>query len=295
MQKAFKHVFISYSMVSATQLSSYLYCPRKLFISTILMVEEPLKEELVKGRIWHKAYELINNCEERIVKSISSYDYTLILEFYKKEYALMLRNAILMSRHDIKKFGLDMVMIFNNYWPGFFEEAKRRALNVCEFSRKHNILGEQLWIHLTPKILSEQYFKSERLNLSGIIDLIEVHDNNLFVPVELKTGNAPSTGVWDGHRIQLGAYLVLLSDSGRIASEGKIRYKEADERIVMMNSMLSDEVMSLIKKVSALLSGSTIPKHTDNKNKCAKCSFKELCYDEEKMQQLLLEKNNRLS
>jgi len=277
-------------MVSATQLSSYLYCPRKLFLSAVLMIKEPEKDVLVKGRIWHKAYELVNNSEERIVLSIISDDYTTIVESYKREYSLLLRNAIIMNRQDIRKFGLDMVSIFNDYWPDFLEEAKRRSLNVSEFARKHKISGKQLWARLTPKILSEQYFRSDKFNLSGIIDMLEVHDNNLFVPVELKTGNAPAKGVWDGHKIQIGAYLLLLADSGRSASEGKVRYKESDERIVFMNSMLSEEIISLIGVVENLLSGYAVPKYTDNKNKCSKCALREVCYDEDRVKKLLSEK-----
>ena len=47
--------------ISVSMLSTYLYCPRKLFLQKILMVEEPPKESLVMGSIRHEVYDYINN------------------------------------------------------------------------------------------------------------------------------------------------------------------------------------------------------------------------------------------
>ena len=41
-------------MLSVTHLSSYLYCPRKLYLQKVLSIYEPPKEALVKGTIRHK-------------------------------------------------------------------------------------------------------------------------------------------------------------------------------------------------------------------------------------------------
>lgn len=277
-------------MVSATQLSSYMYCPRKLFIGYVLKIKEPPKKELVKGKIWHQTHEMINKAEENVVKSITSDKYTDIFDLYRRSFAKFLRNSIIMNKKELSDFNIKLIDIFKEYWTDFEEEAKLRALNVAEFIKKHKVFGQELWEKLTPKIISEQYVKSDKLDISGIIDMIEVYDE-VHIPVELKTGKVPAKGMWDTHRIQLAAYLMILEDTGKKVSEGVLRYKGSeDKRILIMNTMLKEEVTDIVKKAQSILKSFDPPKHTDNKNKCTKCSYKEICYDDEEMKRLIKEK-----
>ncbi len=279
-------------MVSATQLSSFLYCPRKLFISKVLLLEEPKKEELIKGTVWHATQEYINKSEEQIVITLKTSDYQEIFDQYRSTFAKFLRAAIIKHKSALAEFNISLFTLFKEYWPSIEEEAKERALKVSSFMKQSGLFGKELWDKLTPKILSEQYFKSTALNLSGIIDVIEVHKHadgtETYVPVELKTGTVPQKGVWDGHRVQIGAYMLLLSDLGKNSPEGIVKYKDsADKRILAMNSMLKEEIIDLISKVSVLLSAFALPDRVDNKNKCMKCPFKDTCYDDSKMDSLV--------
>ncbi|MGV8172260.1 MAG: Dna2/Cas4 domain-containing protein [Candidatus Woesearchaeota archaeon] len=285
-------------MVTATQLSSYLYCPRKLFMNTILLVEEPPKRELVKGKIWHETYESINNAEGRIVSSIKTKNYQDILDIYRKNYSKSLRDVIINHKTELKEFNIPMIEIFTEYWPSFEEEAKGHALNVSRFIDNYNIYGLELWGKLTPKIFCEQYFKSDRLNLSGVVDVLEVHEivgKKIYVPVELKTGKVPDKGIWEGHRIQLGAYILLLEDLGKSVTEGVLRYKGAEGRVLQMNSFLKDEILILINKTNSLLKNLTLPDIIDNKNKCKTCPLKVTCYNHEAMKKLLEETKSRFN
>ena len=276
-------------MVHATQLSSYLYCQRKLFISKVLLIEEPPKEELVKGQVWHRTMEWVNKHEQQIVEKIATKNFMDISEIYRKEFAKALRNTIIHHKKELQEFDIRLMDLFKEYWPAVDEEAKVRAWNVASFVNKHNLFGKELWEKLSPKILSEQYFKSEKLGISGIIDMIEVHDNTLFVPIELKTGKVPdgSNAMWPGHRVQLATYMMLLEDAGKQVSEGVLKYKDSDKRILVLNTLLKEEVMHLVDEVNKIISGFDIPEKTDNKKKCEKCSFKEICYDDEKIKGLL--------
>jgi len=281
-------------MVSATQLSSYLYCPRKLFISNVLLVEEPIKVELILGTIWHQTYESLNNSEESIVTSIATSNYQEIFDIYRHKYSKILRDVILKNKFKLKEFNTSMIDVFNKYWPNFEEEAKEHALNISSFISKHKIFGKELWNKLTPKILSEQYFKSKKLNLSGVIDVIEIHENKFHVPIELKTGKFPEKGMWDGHRIQLAAYMLLLDDAGKNVNEAVMKYRGTDKRILLMNSFLKDEVLDLINKTSTILNSLEVPKYVDNKNKCKSCQFKDTCYDQDAIKKLLMDLTSRL-
>jgi CRISPR-associated exonuclease Cas4 len=284
-------------MVTATQLSSYLYCPRKLFFSSVLLVKEPPKQELVKGTIWHETHELINIAEEKIVCSITTKNYQEIFDIYRQQYSKLLRNAIIKHKSELKEFGISMLDIFKDYWESFEEEAKEHALNVVQFIEKHDVYGKDLWEKLTPKILSEQYLKSIKLNLSGIIDVLEVHNINnilLHVPVELKTGKYPDKGMWDGHKVQLAAYMLLLEDAGKSVGEAAIKYRGADKRILQMNTFLREEVLDLITKTSVVLTSLEPPDFVDNKNKCKNCQIKDTCYNQDAVKTLLKDAQLRL-
>jgi len=269
----------------------------------VLLVEEPPKAELVKGKIWHETYDMINKNDERIVSGVHTSDYREIFDSYRKNYSKLLRNAIIKNKSALKEFDIKMLDLFKDYWQSFEEEAKERALNLSAFITKHKIYGTELWERLTPKLLSEQYFKSERLKLSGVIDVIEVHEihdaktekisaektsEKIYVPIELKTGKYPEKGMWDGHRIQLAAYMLLLEDAGKNVSEAAMKYRGVDKRVLLMNSFLRQEVIDLIKKTSAVLDSFDSPKHVDNKNKCKSCQFKEMCYDSREFEKLLI-------
>jgi len=284
-------------MVSATQLSSYLYCPRKLFLSYVLLVEEPPKQELVKGKIWHETHESINNAEEKLVSSIKTKNYPEIFEMYRRSYSKILRNVIIKHKSELKEFDVSMLNIFTDYWSSFEEEAKEHALNVVHFIDRHEVYGKDLWERLTPKILSEQYFKSTKLKLSGIIDVLEVHalDGKVtYVPVELKTGKYPDKGMWDGHKIQLAAYMLLLEDAGKLVEEAAIKYRGVDKRLLQMNSFLKQEVLGLILKTDKVLTNLELPDYTDNKNKCKSCQVKEACYNQDTVKKLLNDAELRL-
>ena len=128
--------------------------------------------------------------------------------------------------------------------------------------------------------------------------MIEVYDNIVYVPIELKTGMVPdgNNAMWPGHRMQLAVYLMLLEDSGKSVSEGVLKYKGSDEkRVLMLNTLLKEEVLDLVNQVNKLIKGFDIPEKTDNKKKCIKCSFKEVCYDDEKMEKLVQESRKNKS
>lgn len=267
-------------LINVTSLAEYLYCSRKLFLRNVLLVEEAPKEVMLMGTIRHETFDRINKIEENVVSNIKkSTDQQEIQKLYFDNYCSMLRKSIINNKDGLKYFNLDLFETYKKILPSFSCEARVRANNVHSFMIKNNVFGEELWEKLTPKIKSELRMSSEKLMLKGIIDKVEVWGEH-HVPFELKTGKAPNDGMWPGHRIQIGAYILLLEEKFKTHRRGFIHYLDIDDkRELTMNPFLEDEIKTTTISVKDLLSGNELPEFCGNDNKCATCGLKEKCFD----------------
>jgi len=265
--------------ITVSMLSAYLYCKRKLFLEYVLGLVEPEKEALVKGSIRHETYDKVNKIEENIVKSITENDdFSKIYSKYINAYSSLLRNAILQNKYRLKNVKLPLIDAYNQIIPFFRTESEIRALNLFKFIEENRVFGEELWDKLIPKIKSEFAIDSPSLELKGIIDQIEVYPES-YIPIELKTGTMPDQGVWPNHRIQLGAYAVLMEEKfNKEINEGFVYYLDKREkRHIVINPFLKQEVRELKEKVRILINNKELPETADNENKCAKCGLKDKC------------------
>ncbi|MBD3354622.1 CRISPR-associated protein Cas4 [Candidatus Woesearchaeota archaeon] len=275
--------------ISVTMLSSYLYCARKLFLERVLGLFEPEKAALVKGSIRHETYDGANQVEEKIVTSIKEGEgFEDIYNKYAKIYSTLLRQSITKNKYRLRKIKLPLIDAYHEIWPFFKRESEIRALNIYKFIVKSNLYGLELWDKLIPKVESEKKIASDELELKGIVDKIEIYPEG-YVPVELKTGSMPKEGVWPGHRVQIGAYALMMEEKyGKEIKEAFVHYLDSDERRqVVVNPFLKEEVKELKDKVRKLLEGSKIPERADNQNKCRKCGLKNKCFDENFLKGLL--------
>ena len=280
-------------MLTVTMLSTYLYCPRKLYLQEVLQLEEPERQDAVIGTIRHETCDLINKSEQDIVSSIQrKVPQEDLQELYKQHYSEHLRNAIRMHKERLKTLALNPGEVFKDLWPLVMEESVTRANNIHQFIETHLVFGEKLWGLLTPKIVSEFKIVSSRYGLIGKIDQIE-HWKEGMVPVELKTGNPPFDGIWPDHKMQLIAYALLLEEhSQKPVKEGFVVYLGSKERRhLAINPFMKYELTKTIAEVKELLARRDLPKHTTSKKKCEKCGLRAQCYNqetmEEAMQQLL--------
>lgn len=267
-------------MISVTTLSSYLYCPRKIYLTNVLRLVPPPKEIMVKGTIRHKVHEEINLNEESIVSQIlDKYDKEKINQLYSINFAKHLRYAIIKNKEQLRKVSLPLDQAYKQIWPLLEKESLVRSNNIFDFKLKTKLSGKALWESLVPKIKSEIRVESEQLELKGIVDQIHVYPNKIL-PFELKTGKAPNDGAWPGHKIQIAAYMMLLSEKfNTIIEVGTIHYLDAEKKHdIFYNPFLKEEVLELRDKVKALLKSSEIPQICENTNKCNACSLKSKCY-----------------
>jgi len=271
--------------ISVTWLSSYLYCKRKFFLEQVLGMAEPLNEIIVKGKIKHEVYDLANKQERGIVLSIDSADREFIFGKYKNAYLKNLNNILLIQKSTLESLKLSQKELFEELWPFFQNEANARTDNIVNFVKKTQLFGKELWEALQPKIESEMYIESDNLGLKGKIDRVEKYQNpDNFIPVELKTGSAPKEGVWEGHLIQVSAYMMLLEDRFNAKIDtGKVVYlSQGATRDVKINPFIKDEIKRLVREINALLAKSEhkeAPAIAANRNKCDSCGLRKGCFN----------------
>ncbi|MBT4417303.1 CRISPR-associated protein Cas4 [archaeon] len=240
-------------MISVTMLSSYLYCPKKFYDQYVLRIKEPPNAPMVKGFIKHVVFDFANKREKEIILGFLSSTSLEDLEIsYKGLYNKILLKEISNKKTDLGKLELDEQEVYKELWPFFLFEAKDKAKEIFDFAKLNNVYEESLWFKL-PKPISELRIQSTELQLKGIIDKVE-KVGNTFIPIEIKTGRAPDSGIWKAHKIQLAAYILLLSEHyGVEIKEGYVDYKEAGKRKLVMNPFVRDEVLEVRDKVLEVL------------------------------------------
>jgi CRISPR-associated protein Cas4 len=269
-------------MLSVSMLCSYDYCKRKLFLNYVLGIKEPYQKATSLGTIRHETYDQINKIEENLVKSITQKKTKEeLIELYKSKYRGILSNIIRNNEIPLKELNLNLGDVFKQVWPLILDESETRASSLYDFIIMNNIYGEELWDRLIPKIQSETRIESEKLNLKGIIDQLEIYPLGI-VPVDLKTGSMPKEGVWPSHKIQIAAYAMLAEEKyDKDIKEGFIHYLDHKERRhVSLNPFIKEEIKELIKKVENLLNKKELPHFVENINKCTNCGLKDVCHNE---------------
>ncbi|MDI6738220.1 MAG: CRISPR-associated protein Cas4 [Nanoarchaeota archaeon] len=265
-------------MISVSTITGYLYCPRKVYMNYALRIFGQKRKEAVSGNIMHAVIEHVNNNEKEIVEAIESPVLENIEIHYRANYNKALSSILEKNKIELERLKQKKEDSMAEVWPVLLKEAKLRARNVHDFMQKHNVIGKELWERLSPKYVSEVSVASYALGLNGKIDKVEMHSEDCLIPMELKTGKAPKQGLWDNHRIQLAAYIMLLKEKYSQVNEGYVEYLDVGERRkVVLNAFVENEVKELVSKVKALVSSAVPPEKEANKAKCMKCDIREQC------------------
>ena len=282
--------------LTPSQLSSYLYCKRKLFLDYVLKIITPPKDVMLRGTILHKLQEKIFQSEQFIVEKIlEKTDFESLKNKFSREYQKILTNLIAINRKEIDKYNL-LSNILRSGRKIIGEIAEERTKIILDIIETKNVFGENLWLEIFPKIKAEVTLSSKELNLRGRVDRIEIYPDKM-IPVELKTGKSPKEGLWPGQKAQVASYLLMMNEIyGNKIDEGVLFYIDENiRRSIFINPMLKDEIKDLISKVMDVLTSSKLPPFCPNNKKCEKCSLRNFCYDEKFINQKMNEKFGELN
>ena len=265
-------------MLAVTDLISYLYCPRKLYLQKVLRIKPALKDSILKGTIKHKVFEKFSEKEQELIRSIKP-DSNLeeIKITYQKNYSTILLNLIQTYKPDLKKLKIKPGQLFQSSIPIYVKESELRSSAIFNLIKEKQVYGEELYKNI-PKYITEVKIESLKLGLRGIIDKIEINDN-AHIPIELKSGNIPEYGVWPSHQIQITSYIMLMQTQFQNVDHGFIHYIDRNvKRKIVINDILQNEVIELREKTLETLNSPELPPKLTNLSKCMSCQFKEKCH-----------------
>lgn len=118
--------------------------------------------------------------------------------------------------------------------------------------------------------------RSERYRLTGKLDLLEIHNREVYVPVEYKRGR-PKLLDWD--RIQVCAQALCIEEMRDVKiEEGAIWYWEERRReTVPLTQTLREETTAAVESCHALIDAGRTPRPKVPASRCKACSLRDLC------------------
>lgn len=274
-------------IIPVTLLSEYQYCPRKIYYSRVLKIRVAPNEALVKGKIRHKIEEEANIRFDFIITKVSRGDFDFIFNLFRESYLELVKRIIVNNVKLMQKIGLDVQSVTNEFIETFTVLAKQVAESIHDIVVKHKVLGKDILQYIKTEQVAEMFLESKSLQLRGIIDAVEFSGENV-IPIELKTGTMPKQGVWPSHKLQVGCYILLCQEhyEDKKVEFGIVRYLDFNEdREVVLNPFLRDEIFSTRNKVIDVLQTKSIPDRLPSiegktNKKCINCLYKKKCYGE---------------
>ncbi len=255
--------------VAVSVLSSYSFCPRSVYLSSVLGLEPDSVASLERGLFDHalrktliaKQMELLGAVDDAgglvsALRDVVERSFGVVLEDYpsvRREDAEAVRSEVLA---DLGALGERVSYIAEDLG---FDAALRRM---------------SPWRVDYP-------VSSEKLSLCGRID--KVMKESFYYPVEIKTCSPPES-VWEGDRIQVCAYALLLEEDVQAKKKipyGFVEYTRVPEmRPVMNTDSLRKKVSETSEAVFKILEGVVpdICPHGSGR-KCESCGYSKKCYE----------------
>ncbi len=122
------------------------------------------------------------------------------------------------------------------------------------------------------------YLSKPDIGMFGLLDAIDFDGVNAS-PIELKTGKAPTTQVFDHHRAQILAQCYLVESSLKAqVSDGAVYYQRNDSEIRIPYSAEDREfVASILGQMREIVISENLPERTQHSAKCVDCEFAPFC------------------
>lgn len=259
-------------MLSVTDLSSYLYCPRKLYLRKVCGLREPPNKAMIQGLIRHNVLEEFGKNEQRIVESLGIMEKEdIVLKFYE-ELGKIVNLILIRNKWQMKKFGISADEMIKQIRMQMKQDIFLRAETIKKGMDK-GYLGKELWENLSPKYIAEMTLISNKLGLKGRADRVMITDYEV-VPFELKT--RATDKVWPSDEVQVTAYAMMLEE--KYKQEIKIGILEAGniKHEIAITRAKKEKVVEIIESIHKMIKDGKA-KYPSSFAKCQTCPFEKEC------------------
>ena len=262
---------MSRQIINVTDITEYLFCPRKVYLKLVKKVRFPPNKQMINGMLRHKVFDLLNKNEAALVSSIKeNLQESEIKEMYETLLNKIINEILFMQENLVKTFEIDRKEFAENMNKEMKKEIQLRVEAI-----KHTIdsgfLGKELWRNLSPKYLTEFSLESLALGLRGRIDRVKFSQE--ITPFEIKTRKGK--GIFESDKIQLAAYSLLLEEEfGRKIEKGIVEMLDKTEE-VQIDEELKKRVQEIAEEIRNMEEG----KFPSNFNKCKECRIKKECLE----------------
>ncbi len=259
-------------LINVTDITSYLFCPRKVYFKLVKGIKEPPNEKMILGFLKHKIFDIFNKSESVIVSSISEENPKEIKNIYLEAINKIVEETSNNYYSMMSSFSIQFQDLLKPVLKSMSAEIELRIESIME-SFKKGFRGKELWRELKPKYLTEFEIISEELGLKGRIDRVKLEEE--IIPYEIKTREK----IYDSDKVQLAAYCLLLEkEFNKQITKGVIETSEKQEIIEITQEMKS-QVLEIAEEIRNLTDSSEVNNFSSNFAKCEKCSFKEDCFN----------------
>jgi CRISPR-associated exonuclease Cas4 len=145
------------------------------------------------------------------------------------------------------------------------------AVRAWAALRRDRALGSLRSIDVGPRPAT---LYADRWGLSGRPDIVRTMADGRCVPVEIKSRSAPAGGPPRSHRVQVGAYCLILEETtGRAPPFGVLRYGDGQEWRIPWDGAARAEVVDLLRQLRQRYDGRATPAPA----RCARCPWRLGC------------------
>jgi len=255
--------------VNVSSLSELEFCPRSVYLRHVLELKPKLTPPLVRGLVGHAVRKELSLRQVRILKKAAGD--SGLLSLVEEEFSRIAAEVPLIYRE--KLGGVAVEQVLHEIRCEIESEMKMLCSTLEALVEEHGVVSA---VKLLTPWKVEYPLKSDAVGFSGVVDKVMPP----LVPVEIKTGRV-GEGVWEGDRLQLCAYGMLLEgEFGVEVPYGFVEYTRVQEqRPVLFTERLRRRVLEARECVVDILSG-YVPEvcpHGSGR-KCGSCGFSDVCY-----------------
>lgn len=260
------------NLLNVTDLSSYLYCPRKFYLKKVKGFREPPNKAMIEGRIRHDVLEIFLNEEQGYVEAFKELTQKEIIFQFQSLIEDIINHVFYKNRGLIDQFQISKPTLKVKIQIALQKEVSLRAGAIAK-AMQEGFLGKDLWQNLTPKYISEMPLISEKLGLKGRADRVVISEDTI-IPFELKTRETEK--IWPSDEIQLTAYAMLLEEKYQksipigILEAGNIKHE------IIITPALKQQVRDLVEEIRLITKKPNL-KFPSNFSKCQSCSLEKEC------------------